>query len=157
MGLAVGGVLVAVLLGFGMLRLASGGDVKIRLGDDRWEVGRADRLAAEVNERGPFLVSDPSGGTRDLMVNHLDDDPEAGWVAFAARPAGAARNCFVKWDQGQKAFVDTCDGTAYPPDGAGLEQYPVFVENGQVIVDINEIGQRQPDVTIDTVVRSGSG
>jgi hypothetical protein len=155
--IAAVGIAVAVVLGFAMLRLARSGEVEIRLGDDRFQAGRTDRLSAEIDERGPFLVSDLAGGTRDLWINHLGDDPDSGWVAFAARPAGAPRNCTVNWNAAQEQFVDSCDGTAYPPDGTGLERYPVIVENGQVIVDVNRTGEREPDVTLDTFVESGTG
>ena len=47
---------------------------------------------------------------------------------------------------------------AYPPDGAGLEQFPVAVTDGDVIVDINRTAEREAQPhpsTTSSVVESG--
>jgi hypothetical protein len=37
------------------------------------------------------------------------------------------------------SFVDNCDGTAYPPSGEGLPQFPVSVDAaGDLSVDLSE-------------------
>ena len=126
-----------------LLGLARGGDVKVRLGSDTFNAGRADHMAERIASDGPFLLPDLSGGSRDLYLNHVGGAPDVGWVAFAARPEGSTRDCFVEWKPDSTAFVDTCTGRSYPPDGAGLEQFPVAVTDGDVIVDINRTAERE--------------
>jgi hypothetical protein len=156
--LALGGVLVAVLLGVAMLHLARGGDVKVHLGSDVFNAGKVSRIAPAIANEGPALYSDVAGGSRDLILNHLGTDPNAGWVAFSAREPGAARSCYVSWQADRKLFVDTCSGDTYPPDGTGLEQFPVSVQGGDVIVDVNRTAERnaeREDSTTSSVVQSG--
>lgn len=161
-GLALGGVLAAVAVAILLLRLARGGDVEVRLGSDTFDAGRAERIAAEVADRGPALYSDVAGGSRDLVVNHLGADPATGWVAFSAREPGAARDCYVEWQAAAATFVDRCSGRAYPPDGDGLEQFPVSVVDGAVVVDINRAAERRAEreaerdrATTSSIVESG--
>ena len=156
--LALGGVLAAVLAGGVLLQLAREGDVEVRLGSDTFNAGRATRIAAEMADRGPALYPDVAGGSRDLVVNHLGGDPSTGWVAFSAREPGSPRDCFVEWRAAAGQFVDTCSGRAYPPDGAGLEQFPVTVVDNEVIVDINRTAERQGErdrSTTSSIVESG--
>jgi hypothetical protein len=153
---ALGGILLAVLALVVLLRLARGGDVEVRLGSDTFNAGRADHMADQIAEDGPFLYSDVSGGTRDLYVNHLGATPEAGWVAFAARSPGSSRECFVRWQPEVGGFVDTCSGVAYPADGTGLEQFPVIVSDGRLTVDINRTIEREAqEGTTSSVIESG--
>jgi hypothetical protein len=35
-----------------------------------------------------------------------------------------------------EAFEDPCAGDRYPPDGEGLRQYPVTIDDGRVGVDL---------------------
>ncbi len=130
----VGGVLL-------FLNLVSNrsGDVTIRLGDERFDAGRVDRIAAEIDDRGPILYSDVAGGTRDMLLNHLSEDPQSGWVAFEARRPGAERDCALRWDPDRQVFAESsaCGGATFPPDGSGLQQYPVEVIDGNIVVDLN--------------------
>jgi hypothetical protein len=112
-----------------------------RLGDPVFRVGRTDRLAAEIADRGPFLFADVSGSRdRPAYVQHLGGDEDEGWFAFLAVPDGAGVDCAVRWDTAAEEFVDPCSGDRYPADGEGLEQFEVIVEDGQVDVDL-----RPPD------------
>jgi hypothetical protein len=156
--LALGGVLLAIAIGFVMLRLARGGDVQVRLGSDTWNVGKASRLAPAIAEGGPMMFSDVAGGSRDLYVSHTGDDAQQGWVAFAARPAGASRSCYVQWQKQRQSLVDNCTGTTFPIEGTGLEQFPVRVQDGQIIVDINHVAERSAQsssTTTSSIVQSG--
>ena len=158
MALAVGGILLSVLALVALLGLARGGDVKVRLGSDTFNAGRADHMAERIASDGPFLLPDLSGGSRDLYLNHVGGAPDVGWVAFAARPEDSRRDCFVEWKPDSTAFVDICTGRSYPPDGAGLEQFPVAVTDGELIVDINRTAEREAQPrpsTTSSVVESG--
>jgi hypothetical protein len=118
--------------------LADQGDVvEVRLGDDTFDAGGTERIAAEIADRGPILYPDLVGGSRAIYLNHLADEPDEGWVAFDAVQPGAAETCVLEWDGGQSQFVDPCDGREFPSDGAGLPQYPAEVEDDSVIVDLN--------------------
>lgn len=129
-------VAVAAALIWAVVRFASENPEKAGLGDSVFQVGRAERLARNIAEDGPFLVQDPlsSGRGRNLYVQHLGDDPDTGWVAVEARLPGDA-GCAVEWGAEEGAFVD-CRGGEHPPDGAGLTTYPADVTGGQVSVDL---------------------
>jgi len=135
------GVVLALGIAFLVAQMASRGDVEIRLGDDRFEVGKAERLARAIErEEGlPVLVPDLVGRQRNLYVQHLGDDADEGWVAFGAfDPEDPA--CAVQIDREAQVLVNDCDESdTYPLDGTGLRFYPTVVEDGEVIVDLNEL------------------
>lgn len=156
--MALAGVLATVAIGFFMLRLSRSGNVTVHLGSDTFDAGKVSRIAPEIADRGPALFSDVASGTRDLYVNHLGSTDDSGWVAFSAREAGASRDCYVEWVGTETQFRDRCSGTTYPPDGTGLEQFPVSVVSGRVVVDINRIGEKKPQgdsSTTSSIVYSG--
>ena len=133
------GVVVAAALAVGVLLLArSGGDVEIRLGDRDFRDLDAGRISAEIADRGPILWPDVSGGSREIILQHLGDDPDTGWLAFEARRPGQSRECFFAWQSAQGEFANTC----YADDivdarGTGLGHFDVTVVDGDVRVDIN--------------------
>lgn len=137
LALAFGGVLVAIAFAFGLSVLASRGDVEVNIGDDVFQAGDVERIAQEIDDRGPITYSDVSGGDRDIIVQHLGDDPNRGWLAFDARPPDAeSRDCFLEWNEPREQFVDTCTGGRYPPDGGDLPRYPTRVVDGDLEVDL---------------------
>jgi hypothetical protein len=138
------GVLLAVAAGVALL--ASRGEVDVNLGDDVFSGQDAERLAAEIEDRGPILYADTAGGSRDIVVTHRGDNPEEGWLALAARPPGAPRQCSIQSRDRDEPFrlldpdgevTDECDGREFPPDGEGLPQYPVTVRDGELDIDLN--------------------
>ena len=129
---ALGLVLVVLLLS------RSGADVEIRLGDRDFRDMETGRISAEIADRGPILFGDVADGELDIILQHLGDDPETGWLAFEARRPGQSRDCFFAWRAEQADFVNTCD----PADivdtaGTGLRHFDVAVVDGEVRVDIN--------------------
>jgi hypothetical protein len=101
---------------------------------DEFTVGRV----ASIADRVPFLLPDASPShERDLYVQHLGDDLDRGWLAFAAlAPGQTDRGCFLKWRADH--FEDPCTGKTFPPDGTGLTAYPTRVANGRLYVDVND-------------------
>jgi hypothetical protein len=146
----------AVALAIGLLLLVlwvagEGGEVEVRIGDDTFDAGDADRISAEIADRGPILYSDVGGGTRDIILQHLGDDPEEGWYAFDARQPGAPRDCFLQWRPGSRDFVALCDPTVVVDErGTGQPQYEVRIENGDVIVDISPDDDAETTTTTTT-------
>jgi hypothetical protein len=141
--LLVAGVGVAVALGlaFAMSVLASRGDVQLNLGDPRFDAGDAERTAGVIADGDglPLLYQDLVGGGRNLFVQHTGDDPEEGWVAFGAFDP-ADPSCAIEIDRDRSVLVNACDpAETHPLTGEGLRSYPTTVEDGRVIVDINEI------------------
>ncbi len=139
--------MVAVLFGIGLFAalalLGSSGQVDVRLGDDVFEAGQVDRLAANIARDGPIAIPDASPErARDLYLQHLGDTPQVGWLAFAAQTPGAERTCLLQWAAAVEEFVDPCSGRRYPADGDGLPQYPTTVTDGVLSVDL-----RQPQPT----------
>jgi hypothetical protein len=133
MALAAGAVVLAVVALALISILTSEGAIEPNLGDEEY-THRADRLAAEIDDRGPFILPDASPRKdRDVYIQHLGDDPEKGWYAFDARPDDQPdRECSARWTGSE--FEDPCTGETFPPDGEGLTQYPVRVEDGVVHV-----------------------
>lgn len=137
-GLALG--IVAVVVAFVMIvpRITEDGTVQVRLGDDRFAAGSAERRSASIDSDGPILFSDVAGGQRDIFLQHIGDDPEQGWLAFDARLPDQSRDCSLVWRAEDELFVDSCDdANTVPADGEGLVQYPVEVDDGDLFVDLN--------------------
>ncbi len=139
----VAGIALFVAFALGIVAIVvaqNSGDIEVRLGDDTFRSLDADAMSAEIDENGPILFPDVGGGTRDIYLQHLGDDAETGWYAFEARIEGTGRTCNVTWNATANEFDDPCQaGTSYPADGAGLDQIPVYVEEGDVIVDLNRV------------------
>ena len=133
------GVVVALgLVGAVLLLTRTGTDVEIRIGDSDFRDMETGRISAEIADRGPILFGDVADGSLDIILQHLGDDQEAGWLAFEARRPGQSRDCFFQWQPQQADFVNTCD----PDDivdsaGTGLRHFEVAVVDGDVRVDIN--------------------
>jgi len=141
--LAIASVSVVLILvvTFFVAQAANRGDVKINLGDERFNAGQSERLAREIDDGGglPFLYQDLVGRDRNLFVNHLGDDADAGWVAFGAFDPDDP-SCAVQLDREAKVLVSACDAhVTFPLGGRGLRFYPTTVEDGRVYVDINEL------------------
>lgn len=138
---AVLGVLAVVFLVTRVDRLTDADEVEVEVGDTRFTVGPAASFADLVEEQGPLLLPDAARGQRDLWLHHRGDSDREGWVAFAVRPPGAPRDCFVDWDGDDRAFVDNCAGTIYPESGEGLDQYHVSVSTeGDLVIDLKAAG-----------------
>jgi hypothetical protein len=112
----VAGMAFIALL-FGILWLAAvvlsrnADDLDVRLGDDVFEVGRVDRLADEIAERGPLLFPGLVGpaGERPVGLDHAGSTDTEGWRVFSLRPPGTPPGCLVTQDEATGALAD-CDG-----------------------------------------------
>lgn len=134
------GALVLIVAGvvFFLTVIAQNGKVQVRLGDDRFDAGKATEMAKLIAKDGPVKYADASGRQRDIMVNHVGPSPEEGWIAFEIRRPGDARTCQIDWSSERQLFTYSCDpNVTFPPDGAGLQPFPVEVISGNVIVDLN--------------------
>jgi hypothetical protein len=160
--LAVAGVGVAVvaLAVWGVAVLTSRqSSFDVRLGDQTFQGGNAERLADEIDEDGPIFYADisdsGSGDQRDLILQHLGDDPDEGWYAFRAQPPGEERDCTWLWQPDEEQFRARCDDDlTAPADGEGLEAYPVEVVDGKLDIDLNF--DRRPTTTTTTAPESGN-
>jgi len=136
-GIVVGVILVLVLFVVAIPSLTESGKVEVRLGSDTYDAGTAADRARNIAQDGPLLFSDVSSGNRDIWLQHLGDDVDAGWSAFDARLAGKGRECTLVWRSASQDFRDPCDGTIVPADGSGLLSYEVTVtDKGKVVVDL---------------------
>lgn len=162
-GIGVVAVALAIGLAWGLLALASGGDgpVKLRLGDDKFDAGQAERLSNQIGRDGPVLFSDVSGRgqRRPIQVNHFGDDHEIRWVAFSATAPGAEENCFISWSPEREVFEERavadgnrhqegelCRDITFPPTGEGLEQFDWEVdEEGNLVIDLRSDEERERD------------
>jgi hypothetical protein len=141
LAIAAAGVVVALLVAFLVAQAANRGDVEIRLGDDRFDAGQPESIAARIDKDDglPALYPDLVSRDRNIFVQHLGDDPEEGWVAFGAFDPDDP-SCVVEIDREAMILVNACDrSTTYPLSGEGLRFYPTTVESGRIIVDLNEL------------------
>ena len=144
---AAAGVVVAIGVAAALAVLANRGKVDVRLGSDTFAEHDAEDAARDIAENGPILYPDTAGGDRDIYLQHFGDDPNEGWIAFAARPPGVSRACTLRWngDDGAFRLLDAsgeargdCDGREFPADGEGLPMYPVTVDaDGNLDIDLN--------------------
>jgi hypothetical protein len=143
--LIVVGSLTALAFAAGLLflvvRYASRNPEQVNLGPKVFRVGSATRLARAVEEGGPFLFKDPLNREREVFVQHLGEDPNAGWSAIRAYASRETLDCLLRWERDPKRFVDPCTSRSYPADGAGLTIYPAQVERGVVSVDLRSPGR----------------
>jgi hypothetical protein len=146
-------IALAVTAAFGLAVLANRGSVDVRLGDDTFVVSDAESAAEQIADNGPILYPDAGSGDRDIYLQHLGDEPEAGWLAFAARPPRTPRECTLVWSADDEVFrlldADSerrgpCNGQEYPADGEGLASYPVTVRDGDLDVDLNAADRTDP-------------
>jgi hypothetical protein len=136
-------VVLGICVAGAVLAIAAGDeDVDINLGDDEFRLEDLDGAAARIAEDGPDIFPDLVGGNRPIMVNHVGDDLEEGWVAVLAIAPGTDA-CIVEWDAEEGVFQD-CEGATYPPDGEGLTQFATTadVEGDVLLVDL---GRGRPD------------
>ncbi len=134
------GVIAGVALVWGMSRLAGTGEVTVRLGDDTFEAGDPAEMSRVIARDGPLLYPDLAGGNRDIFLQHLGTSPADGWFAFDARRPGAGRDCTLVWQPAAGVFTDPCDGTVTDANGEGLPVYEVRITDGDLIVDLNAVG-----------------
>lgn len=149
---AVVGVAAAIVIAFGMAVLAERGTVEVRLGEDEALLGRAEDMAKSIAEGGPIMYGDLAGGTRDIVLQHVGDDLEEGWLALAARPQGVSENCAIAWQQDEGLFrlleidsnendqskwdvTEDCDGREFPADGGDLPRYEVIIRDDRLYID----------------------
>lgn len=151
----LGGILAVVLaicvVGAVLALATQDQGVDVNLGDDEFEIEDVEARAVLVATDGALRFADPTGGNRPIIVNHVGDDPETGWVAVLAI-APDTQSCIVDWDNDDGVFRD-CEGTTYPPDGEGLDTFPTRVEDDTLYVDLGRGRHDEPD---DTIVVTGN-
>jgi hypothetical protein len=131
----IAGIVVGTLLVVGVLLVNNlgTGSSTTQSSRARFHVGPANSLANSIRDgQQPLFFNDTATGARPLGIQHIGDDPNTGWTAFDA----AVGSCAVQWDSSTRTLVD-CNGRHFPPDGTGLHQYPVTVEDGELFVNLS--------------------
>ncbi len=153
-------VVVAVAVAWAFIVWASRGDgpVQLRLGDDVFTAGQAERLSAQVAQEGPVLFSDVSGRgqLQPIYVAHFGDDPRLQWAPVSAVAPGAQEGCFLVWSVERNLFEEranvdgagrsvgelcrdvtwSADGSS-GSDGSALEVVPWRVDaEGNLVIDL---------------------
>jgi hypothetical protein len=138
--------LVFLALLFGVLWIAAvvlsrnADDLDVRLGDDVFEVGRVDRLADEIEERGPLLFPGLVGpaGSRPVGLEHTGGDDFRGWRVFSLVPEGEPSSCLVSLDEAPGELLG-CDGQP-----VAVEELPtaddvlivIEADSGRLVLDL---------------------
>ncbi len=145
----VGLVGVAIAVAIAVLVLWASGssdDVIPKLGDEVFDAGVIGRISDEIGRNGPLFYPDPTERGRDIWLTHLGTDPEVEWHAFEALVPGAADGCLAEWNRDISRFFNQCDpNETFPPDGRGLTELSVEIEEGHVIVDVAGIRDQADD------------
>ncbi len=127
---------------FLIVQLAGSGDVQFKLGDDKFEVGNAERFADRIEQDFAPLLFSSLSRNRPIYVQHIGDNPVNGWYAIDARSPSDPEGCVtgLTWDQQMSLFVDSCEpDVTYSADGEGLLQYGITVTAlGELVVDLNQ-------------------
>ncbi len=131
-------VLAAIVIGFFAIRLGQQSNTLV-LGDQNFSSLNIFNISDSIDRDGPILWPDIASGDRDIWLNHIGDDLSVGWFAFDARDPGVGRECNVTWSVADQNFADPCTGDTFPQDGEGLPQIPVFIDETELIIDINGI------------------
>ncbi len=161
-GVVAVGVAVAGLWAFVAWAGRGDGPVQLRLGDDVFIAGQAERLSAQVAAEGPLLFSDVSGRgqVQPIYVAHFGDDPATQWSAVSAVAPGAESGCFLSWNTErdlyeERANVDgagrqvgeLCRDTTWSADGSSgsdgtaLRTFPWRIDaEGSLVVDLRSPG-----------------
>jgi hypothetical protein len=149
-------IVLAICVAGAVLAIANDDpNVDINLGDDEFEINDVEARAESVAEQGPLLFADPTGGNRPLIVTHVGDEPEEGWVAILAIAPGT-EGCIVDWDEDDEVLRD-CEGETYPLDGEGLETFDTRVEDDTLYVDLGRGPSSEPTPTSTTFLVTGEG
>ncbi|MCU1499190.1 MAG: hypothetical protein JWM47_3143 [Acidimicrobiales bacterium] len=135
----VGVIVLISVLGLATLAFKGRNSPDLPLGDQTFQGGSTERLAAEIADRGPIVYGDVSGRKdRDIVLQHLGTDPDEGWYAFLAAPVNKSRECTWQWQEDEELFRAKCDrDLTAPADGKGLPQFTVTVSNGTLDIDLN--------------------
>jgi hypothetical protein len=147
------GVLVLILgLGVTTWALRDRNSADLQLGDQTFQAGSAEDKAELIADSGPILYGDVSGRRdRDMILQHLGDDPDTGWYAFLAAPLDKARDCTWIWQPDDELFRARCDESlTAPADGKGLPQFEVTVRDGEIEVDLNADTRTDTDPDSDS-------
>ena len=132
---------IAALMLWWVVRIASKNPEIANLGSEVFRFD-AERLADEIDDRGPFLLQDPLNRGRELYVQHTGRSPKTGWRVISAYAGEADLDCLLQWSESDEEFVDPCTDETYPADGEGLVTYPVEVVDGRVEVDLKKAASR---------------
>ncbi|MEC7924476.1 MAG: hypothetical protein VYB80_04575, partial [Actinomycetota bacterium] len=66
---------IGIALLFAVIKLAGDGDIKIKLGDDIFDVGDAQQRAERIgDDAAPLLFPSLNGEARPIYVQHLGND-----------------------------------------------------------------------------------
>ena len=132
---------IAALMLWWVVRLASKNPEIANFGPEVFRFDAED-LAEEIEENGPFLLQDPLNRGRELYVQHTGGSPKRGWQVVSAYAGEPDVKCVLQWREDDEEFLDPCTDETYPPDGEGLERYPVEVVDGRVEVDLKTAASR---------------
>ena len=148
----VGVVVLFIGLGLATFAVRNKNSTELRLGDQTFHAGNAEKKAALIAKSGPILYADVSGRKdRDMILQHIGTNPKKGWYAFLAAPLDKARDCTWVWKPTEELFRAKCDASlTAPADGRGLPQFDVTVRDGSIDVDLNADARKQASTTTTT-------
>ena len=117
-------IVLAICVAGAVLALsAANEDIDVNLGTDEFEIPQVDSRAELVADEGALRFADPTGGSRPIIVNHVGEDAETGWVAVLAIAPGTD-SCIVDWDNDDGLFRDCEGGPTRPTARASTSSPP---------------------------------
>ncbi len=121
--------------------------------------GNVEELRQQIQDRSqPKPVNNPTGGYQGFYVYHSGEDPLQGWKAYSIVIDPSQKECLAIWQpeeqhfapriqDDKQVFAEPCGDQTYGPNGEGLRQLNVRIEQDIVLVDINTVEQPQTSQT----------
>ncbi len=107
----LGGMGVLTLLGLLTWGVAANIERTESLAPSVYEVGNVEPIADQIAENGPLLLPglDTSSEKRNVVLNHVGDDPTQGWQVYFAYPEDRNEFCPVRQVRRTATFIDCED------------------------------------------------
>lgn len=113
--------------------------VALEVSSSEIPLANATETSRQIDEFGPSLFPDVTGGERNFFLSHPGENSQLGWFAILqVQPTEDNPDCEITYNATTESFVN-CEQTQFGLDGEGLEQFAVRVAGGQILVDIDAL------------------
>lgn len=129
------------VLAFALDRISEGGSnsVTLEIGRDEILLANAGDQSELVDEFGPSLFPDVTGGNGNFFLSHVGENSRTGWFAILqVQPTETDPNCEISYNAVTDSFVN-CEQEQFGLEGEGLEQFAVRVSDGQLVVNVDSL------------------
>ena len=135
--LGIGFIILVALMLWGVAALTANNsqDATAILAAPFQEMGNAQRLAAQIDDRGPIILQDLIGSDRNIVLDHTASD---GFQIYLAHPADRDSSCQIEQVKRTRHFTD-CAGRTLEPSALALPPHgvrPIINGDGSLTLDL---------------------